>query len=75
MPWPEPPDRSRVQLGYSRDRDCTVVAFRDRLGGTAYLRDEEGRLASVATGALASTRRDEVLQRFLDVDDMFRSLE
>jgi len=71
-PTPRP---SAVALGYDRTRDCTVVAFRDRVGGIAYLRDENAELVPVARGAVGSMGRDAIEQRFAHVDAIFRSLE
>ena len=65
----------RLQLGYIKDRDCIVVAFRNRLGGWSYLREESGELAGVATGYLGEYRKNEVTSRFTRIDEIFRELE
>lgn len=65
----------RIHLGYFEHRDCTVVAFRTRVGGLAFMRDENADLSPIATGFVGSSRRDELERKFSRVDDVFRSLE
>ena len=69
------PETGTVALGYDRTRDCTVLAFRDRVGGIAYLRDENAELVAVAKGAVGSIGRDAIEQRFARIDAVFRGLE
>lgn len=69
------PPAPEIRLAYSESEDITVIAFRNSVGGWSYLRDQDGRLASIATGYVGSSRRDQLEQRYSGVHEIFRSLQ